>query len=220
MIASCTPLQPIPNHCPTRENPLQVKPQSRKSRFHWKLTGITGKLPPMAVIEAEVVAPANRKRVSESAILQVRAATGYKDYSAERKAEILAQVTAHGGNVAQVARLTDIPHQTIRSWLEQADRYSELQTQKQTDLAQKLENNAHKLADSIAEHDLTIVPLQSKATALGIMVDKMQLLRGQPTSIHEERTIDSRQVLVLLQETIGPSDPTPQPALNPANTES
>lgn len=157
------------------------------------------------------------KQQSEPAILRARAAA-YKDYSAERKAEVLALVTAHNGNVAQVSRLTEIPDQTIRGWLEQADRYREVRSEKQSDLAQKLENNAHRLANSIADHDLSIVPLASKATALGIMVDKMQLLRGEPTSI--TANVDRQELSVTLHSALGeldqadarePIDVTPEP---------
>lgn len=154
----------------------------------------------MATAEIEITptpAPTQRNQ-SERAILTARA---YQDYSAERKAEVLALITAHGGNVAQVANLTGIAHQTIRRWVAAADRYSTLQTEKQIDLAQKLENNAHKLANSIGEHDLSIVPLASKATALGIMVDKMQLLRGEPTSI--TANVDRQELSVTLYSALG-----------------
>ena len=134
--------------------------------------------------EVEIMPSKGQQRISEAATLQARAVIGYQDYSADRKAEVLALVKANGGNVARVAKELNIAHQTIFNWLKQADRYSHLERQKQSDLALKLENNAHMLADSIGDHDLTIVPLASKATALGIMVDKMQLLRGQPTSIN------------------------------------
>lgn len=214
MIASCTPLQPTLHLGPNPKNQPQSQQIRRKSRKCWKSTEITDRLPHMATAEAEITSPQetevvitpppapSRQPTSERAILQARA---YADYSAERKAEILALVTAHGGNVAQVARLTQIPHQTIRRWVEASDRYSALQTEKQIDLAQKLENNAHKLANSIADHDLSIVPLASKATALGIMVDKMQLLRGEPTSItanveRQELTVTLRSALSELTE--------------------
>ena len=109
---------------------------------------------------------------------------------------MLALIQAHDGNVLQVANLTGIAHQTIRRWLDQADRYSALRNEKSIDLAKKLEDNAHRLADSIADHDLSIVPLQSKATALGIMVEKMQLLRGEPTSI--TANVDRQELSVTL----------------------
>lgn len=158
----------------------------------------------MAELEVELITPNSRPRTGEAATLQARALTGYKDYSAERKAEVLALVTANGGNVARVAKETGIAHQTIFNWLKQAQRYSHLEQRKQTELAQKLENNAHMLADSIADHDLSIVPLASKATALGIMVDKMQLLRGEPTSI--TANVDRQELSVTLNSALGELD--------------
>src|SRR6185369_5422822 len=124
----------------------------------------------------------------------------YADYSLERKAEVLALVQANGGNIDRTAKETGIPHQTIRFWFANSHRFSNLQIQKELDLASKSESNAHLLANSIASHNLDEASLSQKATAFGIMVDKMQLLRGQPTSINEH--VNSENLTVILQSVL------------------
>jgi hypothetical protein len=159
----------------------------------------------MAVTEAEVIPP--------------ETSTGNRylaKHSPEIRAEALKRVE-DGQTPSKVARALKIPVGTIYYWLE-ADQKPE-SIDAPILLASKFERAAH-LFISLALKRAKKASFAHLMTGAGIAVDKMQLLRGQPTSIHEERTIDSRQVLVLLQETIGPSDPTPQPALNPANTES
>src|SRR5258705_3268068 len=101
---------------------------------------------------------------TEAAILEHQPVI-YQDYSRDYKAEVLALVVANGGNVQQTARETGIPHQTIRSWLE-SNRYSDFQSQKQLDLAQKHENNLHRLADSVTNTDLETVSFMQKVTAI------------------------------------------------------
>jgi len=124
----------------------------------------------------------------------------YADYSIERKAEVLALVEANAGNIDRTARETGIPHQTIRFWQANKQRFSNLQTQKQIDLSDIAEANARLLGQSIANHDLEQAPLGQKATAFGIMVDKMQLLRSQPTQITANVNIES--LTITLQQVI------------------
>lgn len=107
----------------------------------------------------------------------------YRDYSPEFKAHTLALVKSNNGNVLRTAKELGLDESVIRLWLRQQSRYRSLSEQKVIELAEKAEFNAHLLADSIADHDLETASLAQKATAMGIMVDKMQLLRGQPTSI-------------------------------------
>jgi transposase-like protein len=110
---------------------------------------------------------------TEAAILEYRSRV-YKDYSPEQKAEVIAKVRANGGKVSLTAKLLGIPRQTIDYWIKEQDRYAEIQPEITRSLTNKLENIAHNLAESIEDHDLSIVPLGSKATALGITIDKMQ----------------------------------------------
>ncbi len=133
----------------------------------------------------------------------------YADYSIERKAEVLALVEANAGNIDRTARETGIPHQTIRFWQANKQRFSNLQTQKQLDLSDIAEANARLLGQSIANHDLEQAPLGQKATAFGIMVDKMQLLRNLPTLINA--TLDSDSLVSLLESSLADCiDVTPE----------
>ena len=124
----------------------------------------------------------------------------YQDYSVAQKAEVLALVEANKGNVDKTARETNIPHQTIRFWLANKERFSNVQTIKQVELASLAESNAHLLGNSIANHDLDSASLSQKATAFGIMIDKMQLLRGLPTNITE--SVERQDVTVILQSAL------------------
>jgi transposase-like protein len=132
----------------------------------------------------------------------------YQDYSREQKAEVLAILEANSGNLKRTAAETGIDHSTIRYWYENRDRFRELQPQKIIDLASKAESNAHLLADSIATHDLDTASLSQKATAYGVMIDKMQLLRGLPTSITE--TVERQDMTIILQSALSDAiDVTP-----------
>jgi transposase-like protein len=131
------------------------------------------------------------------AVEQPRAVRPYQDYSVERKAEVLALVQANAGNVLQTARETGIPHQTIRLWLETPERFSSLQNKTHAELDTKLNRTVHKLIDSIEEHDLETATLAAKSTAFGVVFDKLQLLRGQPTAI--QANVDRQELVVILQ---------------------
>jgi transposase-like protein len=124
----------------------------------------------------------------------------YADYSIERKAEVLALIEANNGNIDQTARETGIPHQTIRFWFANKQRFSNVQTRKLKDLDIKLDRNVHKLLDSIEDHDLETSSLSQKASAFGIVFDKLQLVRNLPTSINA--TLDSDSLVSLLESSL------------------
>lgn len=129
-------------------------------------------------------------------------------YPPEQKAHVLALLDANNGNVLRTAEQTGINRSTIQYWIANESRYANLQQQKVIDLAAKAELNANLLADSIHSHDLDSASLSQKATAFGIMVDKMQLLRGQPTSITE--TVEKHDLTVILQSALSDAiDVTP-----------
>ncbi len=123
----------------------------------------------------------------------------YADYSLEQKAEVLALVSANGGNVDRTARETNIPHQTIRFWLANKERFSNLQSQQTQDLAQRFENNIH-LALNLAESKASEASYAQLMTGAAIATDKMQLLRNQPTSITQH--INSESLTVVLQQVL------------------
>ena len=149
-----------------------------------------------------------------SAQLESQPKAPYQDYSLDRKAEVLAMVKANDGNVDRTALETGIPHQTIRYWLANSDRFSQIQTQKSVDLAQKLENQAHFYLD-LAEGKAAGAPFNHLMTGAAIAIDKMQLLRGLPTSINAE--VERQELVVILQSALSAGlegetiDVTPEP---------
>lgn len=137
----------------------------------------------------------------------------YQDYSIDRKAEVLALVKSNTGNIAQTARETGIPYQTIQTWLINSDRFAEIQCQKQTDLASRFEGAANDWL-TIAEGKAKDAPFNQLMTGVGIAVDKMQLLRGAPTSINLNLDLNGNDLAGILSgaladvvDTDGPDGP-------------
>lgn len=130
-----------------------------------------------------------------------------RQYSDNDKALALATLDANGGNVQQTAKALKIPESTLTDWANNRGvnpEVTEIRDQKKAELAEKLENVAHALTDNIlirAESELSVlVPMKDIATSLGIIVDKMQLLKGAPTAISKdvsERTNEERAARIL-----------------------
>ena len=138
-----------------------------------------------------------------------RRAEAYRDYPLELKTSVVAAIEANGGNVLATARLFNLPRDTVNYWWKNSERFVQIQQQNPgyvASIADKCESIAHNLADSIDSHDLSIVPLGQKATALGIVIDKMQLLRGEPTSIstsamsEEDRQLKMAEIFSRLEQ--------------------
>lgn len=105
-------------------------------------------------------------------------------YSDEDRSDAVAALCANGGNVKRTARELGIPEKTLANWAK-GDRHPEAAAaaeEKKGPLADRLEQVAWQLADAIPGK-LDAAPLQQVATALGIVVDKLRLLRNEPTSI-------------------------------------
>lgn len=134
-----------------------------------------------------------------SAVLEREQPRTYQDYSAERKAEVLALVEANGGNVQQTSRDTGIPHQTIRVWLETPERFSNLRNEKRSELSQKLKNIAHQCADLLPER-LPDASVRDIVGAMGQSIEKFQLLDGLPTSITE--SVERQELVCILQSAL------------------
>lgn len=124
----------------------------------------------------------------------------YRDYPEELKASIIAAVHANGGNVLATSKLFNIPRDTVNYWWKHSDRFVDLQQPSAKNLADKLESIAHDTADSLADHDLSLVTARDKASVISVMVDKMQLLRGQPTNITE--SVERQELTVILQSAL------------------
>ena len=115
------------------------------------------------------------------------------DYSDQFKAEALAALDANRGNLKRTAIELDIPQSTLRDWREGVGTRaltSSIRDQKRGDLADRLEEIAWKLVDGIEDGDIEKASLVQKTTAFGILCDKMRLLRGEATSIHEDRKVE------------------------------
>ena len=101
-------------------------------------------------------------------------------YSDDDRANALAALAANGGNINRTARELGIPEKTLRNWANGTSHpeAANLAEQKKQPLAALLEDVARKLAGDLANG-----AAKDPAVALGIVIDKRQILLGQPTSI-------------------------------------
>lgn len=125
-------------------------------------------------------------------------------YSDDDRAAARAALAANGGNVERTARELGIPRGTLQRWAN-GQRHPEAAASvspKKGELADRLEAVAHALVDDLARPEkITGASLPQVATALGIAVDKMRLLREQPTAITGKQLSDderARRVAALL----------------------
>ncbi|NJL03082.1 MAG: transposase [Spirulinaceae cyanobacterium SM2_1_0] len=107
-----------------------------------------------------------------------------RKYSDQEKAGALAVLDANSGDVRKTARILGIPYTTLREWCITGPHndVAELRKHKKIDLAQRLEQIARELTYALP-YKIKAANLQQTATSMAIAIDKMQLLRGQPTSI-------------------------------------
>jgi hypothetical protein len=100
-------------------------------------------------------------------------------YSDEERAAALAALAANNGDASATARQTGIPRVTIAHWAKGNVHPSVLKDcqQKQQDMAAKLEEVAWKLVNAIPRK-IKDAPLSHTATALGICLDKIRILRS------------------------------------------
>ncbi len=104
-------------------------------------------------------------------------------YSDEEKAQALAALDANGGNVKRTAGQLGIPVSTLREWARGrgvVNGVTKIRHQKKGELADELETIAWRVLDALPEK-LAEADARALATLLGIVIDKVQLLRGQPT---------------------------------------
>ncbi len=125
-----------------------------------------------------------------------------RQYSDQDRASALAALDANGGNVAKTAKDVGVPRVTLIQWRDGvvSQGVSELRQVKKGDLADRLEEIAHKLVEAIPGK-IGSAPLKEVAVALGIAVEKSRLLREKPTSITQETVSEDerkRRTLELL----------------------
>ena len=132
-----------------------------------------------------------------------------RQYSPSERANALA-VYDSIGSLEKASEALGIPMSTLAGWAQNGSLMSEARIQKRADLAVKFENAAHLFLDN-AVKKVKKAQFQHLMTGAGIAIDKMQLLRGQPTSITE--TIESHEVLVILADSLGEAiNVTPAPS--------
>ncbi len=106
-------------------------------------------------------------------------------YSDVQRGEVLAILDSNGGNQNLTAKQTNIPRSTIQQW--QSGLVSEdvpkIRQEKKAELSDLFENVARTYLENAVD-PLTVMKTggQQSVTAAGIAIDKMLLLRGQPTS--------------------------------------
>jgi transposase len=113
-----------------------------------------------------------------------------RSYSDDDKAAALAALAANGDNVNRTARQLGLSESTLRGWKNRRgtpDEIASLRDQKKGDLASSLEVIAHEIV-GIIPGKLGEANLRELATALGIVIDKRQLLIGAPTDRTETTT--------------------------------
>lgn len=134
-----------------------------------------------------------------------------RHYSDADRAAALAVYDANAGNLTRTAREAGVPASTLERWVKGRDMAAppDLRTQKAETLADALEDLAWQMIGAarftLAEFKGVTIPwpeLVKMFTGLGIVIDKLQVLRGKPTDIQEVR--DWRRELA--EEGIDPYD--------------
>lgn len=109
-----------------------------------------------------------------------------RQYSDNDKATALAALDANSGNLKLTARELGIPASTLQRWRDGQvnDDVTVLRTYKKDELAERLVEIAHQLIDA-APDKVKGANLQQIFTSLGIAIEKIQLLEGEPTERSE-----------------------------------
>lgn len=108
-----------------------------------------------------------------------------RTYSDSDKAAALAALDANGGDVSHTARQLGVPRKTLSEWARGrgvSEDVPGMRAGKRGELTERLESVAHAILDALPGSLAGAQP-HHLATALGIVLDKRQLLQGQPTAI-------------------------------------
>ena len=117
-------------------------------------------------------------------------------YSDDEKAVILSAVDANGGNVKGTCDILGLPHETVTYWANgnvHPD-VAKLRNDKKLPIADRLEQIAHDLLDQVPDK-YGDANLQQAMTSVAIAIDKMRLLREQPTTISQKAEPDDAELL-------------------------
>lgn len=120
-------------------------------------------------------------------------------YSDQERAEALARLDSNAGNVARTARELAIPRITLLGWRDDpfAAGVSELRQQKRAALADDLEDLAAEMIPVLHEK-LGSASFHALVVGLGVVIDKLRLLRAEATEIVEAEALteDERRARV------------------------
>lgn len=123
-------------------------------------------------------------------------------YDDEFRANAVLMLEAAGypgkeGALTAVSRRLSVPARTLSRWFnkEQNPPPDRLVKIKKGELVEKLDDLAHMILDAMPGN-VTEASLKEQATALGIVIDKKQLLSGRPTENHELTIYDHRTELL------------------------
>jgi transposase-like protein len=121
-------------------------------------------------------------------------------YTDEDKAAALAHLQSKRGAATETAREMRVPVSTLKDWA--SGRYLPPVLEKygvvRDALAARLEEVAHRIIDVLPEK-IEAAPVRDLSATLGLIIDKMRLLREEPTAI-TEATPSAREMLERLIE--------------------
>lgn len=120
--------------------------------------------------------------------------------SEKKIAETLAVLKANGGDASLTARQTGVPRKTITYWRdkkatnERDVAISDKTQEEEEDLGNMLESFIRRVFNvGLTDDKLKEAPIEKLVLAAAVAVDKMQLLRGHPTDINEQRGLSVLQ---------------------------
>lgn len=107
-----------------------------------------------------------------------------RNYSDKEKASALVVLDFCNGNLSKASRQLDIPISTLKEWNDGriTDDVAETRKEKKANLADSLEQLAFDLIDKVKTSE------KAGGVDLGIVIDKMLLLRGEPNTISKDVT--------------------------------
>ncbi len=109
--------------------------------------------------------------------------TKRRRYSDNDKATALAMYDANGGNLYRTSRELKIPQSTLEEWVNgrgTSHDVPELRNEKRQELQEVLRDLAYEIAGAMPAK-IKSATLSQQSTALGIVLEKMQLLSGKAT---------------------------------------
>ena len=118
-----------------------------------------------------------------------------RSYSDREKGAALAFLDFNGGNVERSAKALGIPRKTLDEWAKgrnQSAGVADIRREKKEDISALIERAVREMVGASAGK-LDGASFQQLWTGVGIAVDKMQLLKGEPTAIHGDVTLSPEQ---------------------------